>query len=369
MVALRARHCTAMAVLLRPPIAPMLAKAAAAMPDGDGWWFEPKWDGFRCIVFRDGDELILGSRNERPLTRYFPEVLDPLRTCVPDGAVVDGELIVASPHGHGLDFDALLQRIHPAESRVRRLAAETPARFVAFDLLADGNEVTMALPFEQRRARLEAVLGDGVAGWVSTTAVTTDRPTALDWFARFEGAGLDGVVAKPGGEPYRPGERTMIKVKHHRSADCVVAGYRVHKDGKGVGSLLLGLHDDDGRLHHVGVAASFTAKARAEMLTELAPLVATDLAAHPWGEWAVAQAHESTRMPGAQSRWSAGKNLSFVPLRPERVVEVAFSQLEGRRFRHGASLVRWRPDRDPASCRYDQLDVATRIDAAEVLGS
>ena len=228
----------------------------------------------------------------------------------------------------------------------------------------------MGLPFSERRARLEAVMGDGIPGWVSITAITTDRDLAADWFARFEGAGLDGVVAKGGNDPYRPNERLMVKVKHHRTADCVVAGYRIHKDGKGVGSLLLGLHDADGRLHHVGVAASFTAKARAAMLDELAPLIATDPADHPWGEWAIAQAHESTRMPGAQSRWSGGKDLSFVPLRPERVVEVHFDQLQGgRRFRHGASLVRWRPDRDPSSCRYDQLDVAERVAPSELLGT
>lgn len=356
--------------LLSPPIQPMLAKAAERLPDGDHWWFEPKWDGFRCVVFRDGDDVILGSRNERPLTRYFPEVLGPLAQVLPDGAVVDGELIVPDVSGQGLDFDALLQRIHPAESRVRRLAAETPARFVGFDLLADGREVTMGLPFSERRSRLEAVMGDGIPGWVSITAITTDRDLAADWFARFEGAGLDGVVAKGGNDPYRPNERLMVKVKHHRTADCVVAGYRIHKDGKGVGSLLLGLHDADGRLHHVGVAASFTAKARAAMLDELAPLIATDPADHPWGEWAIAQAHESTRMPGAQSRWSGGKDLSFVPLRPERVVEVHFDQLQGgRRFRHGASLVRWRPDRDPSSCRYDQLDVAERVAPSELLGT
>jgi len=338
----------------------MLSKAADALPLDGGWWFEPKWDGFRCVVFRDGNEVELGSRNERPLTRYFPEVLDPLRAALPDRAVVDGELIIPHSSGRGLDFDALLQRIHPAEKRVRLLAQETPAAFVAFDLLAVGDRSLLDVPFEERRRELEAVVRSAPPS-VFLTPITADRATAEDWFARFEGAGLDGVMAKPGDVGYLPGERVMIKVKHHRTADCVVAGYRVHKDGKGVGSLLLGLYDDRGTLHHVGVASSFTAARRRELLEELAPLIATERDAHPWRDWAIASAQEAGRLPGAQSRWNAKKDLSFVALRPERVAEVAFDQMQGDRLRHAAKFVRWRPDRDAASCQYEQLEVTDPV--------
>jgi len=342
---------------LQPPFAPMLAKLATQIPDGEGWLYEPKWDGFRCIVFRDGDDIELASRNERPFTRYFPELLAPLMRSLPERCVVDGEIVVPAAGGAGLDFDALLQRIHPAASRVQRLAAETPASFVAFDLLALGDEVLLARPLRERHERLLGLLAS-VEPPVHRCPSTTDAATAARWFVEFEGAGLDGVVAKRLDDPYTPDKRTMVKVKHVRTADCAVAGFRVHKDGKGVGSLLLGLHDDDGRLHHVGVAAGFSAKRRTELLDEIAPLREGALEGHPWRDWAEAQAHEAGRLPGAQSRWNAGKDLSWVPLRVERVAEVTFGQLQSGRFRHGVQFVRWRDDRDPASCRYDQLDVA-----------
>lgn len=343
-----------------PPVSPMLAKAQDALPDGDGWLYEPKWDGFRCIVFRDGDEVELGSRNERPFTRYFPELLEPIRAQLPRRAVFDGEIIVPSVDGHGLDFDALLQRIHPAESRVRRLAAETPAEIVLFDVLAIDDRSLMETALAERRKILETVLAD-VTSPLRLCPASTSREQAADWFTRFEGAGLDGIIAKPLGGLYTPDQRSLVKVKHQRTCECVVAGYRVHKDGNGVGSLLLGLFDDDGTLHHVGVAASFTAKARAALLEELAPLTENALVDHPWREWAEAMAHESGRMPGAPSRWNAKKDLSWVALRPERVAEIAFSQLQGGRLRHATKFLRWRPDRDPESCTYAQLDVADPV--------
>jgi ATP-dependent DNA ligase len=343
----------------------MLAKAAEELPEGEGWLYEPKWDGFRTIVFRDGDEVELGSRNERPMTRYFPEVVTSLRGPLAERCVIDGELVVARADGFGLDFDALQQRIHPAASRVNRLAAETPAAFIAFDLLADGDRSLVDEPFSSRRALLMEMLGS--SRWpVVLTPATEDHATAADWFHRFEGAGLDGIVAKRLGGTYQPGIRTMVKVKHHRTADCVVAGYRIHKDGKGVGSLLLGLFDDRGHLNHVGVAASFTAKHRAALLEELEPLTHDALVDHPWREWADPEAHETGRLPGAPSRWNADKDLSFTALRPERVVEVTFGQLQSGRFRHGVQLLRWRPDRDPASCTYAQLDVATPVQLSEL---
>ena len=360
---------------LESPIAPMLAKAADRIPVGgpDEWLYEPKWDGFRCIVFRSGDELELSSRNERPFNRYFPELFAPLLAQLPERCVVDGEIVVPDAAGRGLDFDALLQRIHPAESRVRRLAAETPASFVAFDLLALDDRSLMASPLAERHALLDQVLGpvdpeaapDAPA--VYRCPSTTDHATAERWFVEFEGAGLDGVVAKRRADPYTPDKRTLVKVKHLRTADCVVAGYRIHKDGQGVGSLLLGLHDDTGRLHHVGVTASFTAKRRTELLHELAPLLDGAVDGHPWGEWAEAQAHAEGSLPGAQSRWNAGKDLSWVPIRAERVAEVTFGQLEKGRFRHGSTFLRWRPDRTPASCRYDQLEVADPVPFHDVV--
>jgi ATP-dependent DNA ligase len=349
-----------------PPLAPMLAKPADEVPDGDGWLYEPKWDGFRCIVFRDGDEVLLASRNERPFNRYFPELIDPIRAQFPDRCVVDGEIVVPVPDGPGLDFDALQQRIHPAESRVRRLAAETPSAFIAFDLLALGDRSLLAVPLAERRALLDDALA-GVESPLHLTPATTDAAIAREWFARFEGAGLDGVLAKPLAGLYTPGERTLVKVKHRRTADCVVAGYRLHKDAKGVGSFLLGLYDDEGVLHHVGVASGINAKQRALLLAEIEPLT-SGVEDHPWREWADAVAHASGgRMPGAPSRWNAKKDLSWTPLRPERVCEVEFTQLEGRRFRHNAHFLHWRPDRSAHDCRYDQLEVAVPATLRDVL--
>ena len=343
----------------------MLAKLARTIPDGEGWLFEPKWDGFRCIVFRDGDQVELASRNERPFTRYFPELVEPLLASLPPRCVVDGEIVVPDADGHGLDFDALLQRIHPAESRIRRLAAETPASYVAFDLLALDDESLLAAPLSERRTRLLAALRP--APPVYFTPASTERATAEEWFGRFEGAGLDGVVAKRLDDPYQPDKRALVKVKHERTADCAVAGYRIHKDGNGVGSLLLGLYDDADQLQHVGVAASFSVKRRAELLAELEPLTVDAMVDHPWRDWAEWQHTDEARKPGATSRWNAGKDLSWVPIRLERVAEVTFGQLEKRRFRHGVSFVRWRPDRTPESCRYDQLDVAEPVPFSELV--
>lgn len=351
-----------------PPFRPMLAKATDHLPDGDDLVFEPKWDGFRCIVFRDGDEIELGSRNDKPLTRYFPELLDPLREALPPRCVLDGEVVVAT--GGRLEFDLLGQRIHPAASRINRLAAETPASFVAFDLLALDDLDARDVPFGERRRLLERVLADARPP-VHLTPATTDRSTAADWFVRFEGAGFDGVMAKPAGDPYVSDKRVVWKVKHQRTADVVVAGYRVHKDGAGVGSLLLGLFDGDGTLHHIGVATSFTAKRRAELVDELAPLRQDALARHPWREWAEAEAHATgdTRMPGAPNRWNAAKDMSWVPLRCELVAEVGYQGLQGMRLRHPAKFLRWRPDKAPADCRYDQLDEVPPAELAEMFAA
>jgi ATP-dependent DNA ligase len=348
-----------------PPVAPMLAKAATELPAAGNVLYEPKWDGFRCIVFRDGDEVELGSRNERPLTRYFPEVCDAARSLLPDRCVVDGEILIAGRHG--LDFDALLNRIHPADSRVRMLAESTPASFVAFDALVLDGEDIRPQPFSARRAALENALA-GVAPPIRLTPATADRDLAYDWFRRFEGAGLDGVVAKPLGLPYREGERVMVKVKHERTADVVVAGFRWHKSGGVVGSLLLGLWSGD-RLQHVGVASAFTAARRAALVEELAPYRVDDPTSHPWGEWASASAHERQRLPGATSRWNAGKDLSFELLEPVLVAEVGYNQLQGDRLRHPAQFRRWRPDRSADSCTYDQLDVAVPEELAAVFGA
>jgi ATP-dependent DNA ligase len=349
-----------------PPVKPMLAKAATKLPTAEGLFYEPKWDGFRCIVFRDGEEVELGSRNERPLTRYFPEVVAAVKAALPERCVVDGEIVV--PRGDRLDFEALLQRIHPAESRINLLAEQTPASFVAFDLLALGDESLLETPFGQRQARLREVL-HGVRPPVHVTAITEDPDTAQRWFTTFEGAGLDGVVAKAADLPYGPDQRLMTKVKHVRTADCVVAGFRWHKSGPIVGSLLLGLYNDAGELQHIGVAASFPMARRAELVDELAPYRAEALDGHPWQSWANAQTGSDGehRMPGAVSRWNAGKDLSWVPLRPELVVEIKYDQLEGRRLRHTGQFLRWRPDREPRSCTYDQLDIPVRYDLAEVL--
>jgi ATP-dependent DNA ligase len=351
-----------------PPVKPMLAKATPSLPAADampgGVYYEPKWDGFRCIVFRDGDEVELGSRNERPLTRYFPEVLDAVRRQLPTRCVVDGEIVIAT--GGGLDFDALLQRIHPAASRVRRLATETPASFVAFDLLALDDRDLMAERFGQRRAVLVEALRPAQPP-VHLTPATDSVELARQWFAEFEGAGLDGIVAKGADLPYAPDQRTMAKIKHARTADCVVAGFRWHKSGGVVGSLLLGLYDDTGALHHVGVAASFTVARRRELVAELAPYRDGAAPGHPWAQWHAAEVAGGSRMPGAVSRWNAGKDLSWELLRPELVAEVAYDHMQGDRFRHATQFRRWRPEREPTSCTYAQLESPVRFDLKVVL--
>ena len=346
-----------------PPVRPMLAKAVHELPRDPGLRYEPKWDGFRCVVFRDGDEIELGSRNDRPLTRYFPEVAELLLAALPPRCVVDGEIVVVTEAG--LDFDVLQNRLHPAASRVNKLAVETPASFIAFDLLALGDSDVTTEPFAQRRARLEGMLDPGLTR-VLLTPMTDDPDTAQDWFTRFEGAGFDGVMAKAQDAPYEQDKRVMWKVKHERTADCVVAGFRWHKDGNGVGSLLLGLYDDAGALHHVGVASSFTAARRKELVEELAPLRENALAEHPWRHWAEAQAEAGGRMPGGQSRWSAGKDLSWEPLRVELVAEVRYEHVLAGRFRHGGRLVRFRADRTPESCTYGQLEQVAPAELAEV---
>ncbi len=355
-----------------PPLEPMLAKPASALPAGDGWLYEPKWDGFRAIVFRDGDEVFTQSRDLRPLDRYFPELAEPFRAALPARCVLDGEVVIAT--GDRLDFDALLLRIHPAESRVRMLAALTPASFVAWDLLALGDEDLRRAPQGERRARLEAVLGGAVAP-VHLTPATQDRATAADWFDRFEGAGLDGVVAKRLDGRYEPGKRAMVKVKHERTADCVVAGFRWHKNGPGthVGSLLLGLFDDERRLHHVGITSSFSWDRRAALAKELEPLREGASEGHPWGEWAAWAAMgtdaSGQRLPGATSRWNRGKDLSWEPLRAERVAEVAYDHLQGDRFRHATTFRRWRPDKRPEDCTYAQLEETPAFEIARIFGS
>jgi ATP-dependent DNA ligase len=338
-----------------PPVSPMLAKAVPAIPPGAS--YEPKWDGFRCICFRDGDEVELGSRNEKPMTRYFPELVAAIRAELPERCVLDGEIVIATDAG--LDFEALQQRIHPAVSRVTMLSEKTPASFVAFDLLALGDEDYTRRPFAERRAALEQAL-TGVQAPIHLTPTTTDLDVAQRWFVELEGAGLDGVVAKPLAGSYQPDKRVMFKIKHTRTADCVLAGFRWHKTSTAeaplVGSLLLGLYNEEARLQHVGVVGAFTAKRRAELVEELEPLLLGDGDQHPWQEWTDAQAHEGQRLPGAVSRWNATKDLSFVPLRPERVLEVKYEHMEGTRFRHLAHFVRWRDDRTPESCTYQQLE-------------
>jgi ATP-dependent DNA ligase len=333
-----------------PPVAPMLAKAVPQIPPGAS--YEPKWDGFRTIVFRDGDEVELGSRNERPMTRYFPELVEAIRRELPDRCVVDGEIVIATDHG--LDFEALQQRVHPAVSRVTLLSRQTPASFIGFDLLALDDDDLTSRPFRERREALVAALAPAGAP-IHVTPATTDRDTAQRWFTEFEGAGLDGVVAKPLDGSYQPDKRVMFKIKHERTADCVVAGYRVHKTGAdAVGSLMLGLYNDSGTLVSVGVIGAFPMATRRTLFAELQPLVTT-FDEHPWN-WAAHLAGERTPRKSETSRWNAGKDLSFVPLRPERVVEVRYDHMEGERFRHTAQFVRWRPDRRPESCTYEQLE-------------
>ncbi|MGQ0736672.1 MAG: ATP-dependent DNA ligase [Acidobacteriota bacterium] len=350
-----------------PPVEPMLAKIGDVLPVEGAFLYEPKWDGFRALVFRGGDEVYIQSRDLKPLNRYFPELHDALASGLPPGCVVDGEIVIATPHG--LDFDALQMRLHPAASRVARLAREIPSSFVAFDLLAADGEDVRALAQVARRARLEQLLA-GVRPPVHLTPMTRDVGVAAEWLARFDGAGLDGVIAKPENGPYVPGKRTMVKVKHVRTADCVVAGFRWHKNGPNelVGSLLLGLYDGKGTLHHVGVTSAFTTAVRRQLARDLEPLRAGALDQHPWRAWAAA-GDGSTRMPGGQSRWSAGKDLSWEPLRVERVCEVKYDHMQGSRFRHAAVFLRWRPDKAPADCRFDQLDVTPPYELEHVFGA
>ncbi len=366
-----ARYRAGMGLPFAPPLEPMLAKASDGLPDGEGWLYEPKWDGFRAIVFRDGDEVFTQSRDLKPLDRYFPELAEPLLAQLPERCVLDGEVVIA--RNGALDFEALLLRIHPAASRVAMLAAETPASFVAWDLLALGDEDLRGVPQGERRMRLEAAL-DGMAPPVHLTPATRDRALAAEWFDRFEGAGLDGVVAKRLDGVYLPGKRAMLKIKHGRTADCVVAGFRWHKNGPGthVGSLLLGLFDHAGKLHHVGVTSSFTWDRRAALVEELGALRDGALEGHPWAEWAewasAGTDGSGQRLPGAGSRWNRGKDLSWEPLRCERVAEVGYDHLQGDRFRHATTFKRWRPDKDPADCRYDQLETTAPFELARIFG-
>ena len=344
----------------------MLAKRVDSLPDGDGWIYEPKWDGFRALVFRDGDEVFLQSRDEKPLNRYFPELEEPLLRQLPRRCTLDGEIVIAREQG--LDFEALQMRVHPAASRVKMLAAQIPASIVFWDVLCVDELDLRSEPFRDRRARLEAMLANAQPP-LHVTPATTDRATADDWFRRFEGAGLDGVMAKPATGAYEPNKRAMLKIKHERDCDCVVAGFRWHKNGDGtaVGSLLLGLYDDGGKLQHVGVSASFTAAKRRELVTFLAPYRENALEGHPWREWAgVDEADPEQRMPGAKSRWSQGKNLSWEPLRPELVVEVAYDHMQGTRFRHTAQFRRWRDDKVPTACTFAQLEVIAPHELAQI---
>ena len=349
-----------------PPIEPMLAKLAEEIPTGGGFLYEPKWDGFRAIVFRGDSDVFIQSRDLRPLDRYFPDLHEVFLDKLPAGCVIDGEIVIAGPKG--LDFDALQLRLHPAATRVAMLAKETPAAFVGFDLLAvDGRDLRDA-PQNERRTHLEQLLADAEAP-LHLTPMTRDHAVAVQWLERFEGAGLDGVIAKPEQGTYQPGKRAMIKVKHVRTADCVVAGFRWHKSGKdAVGSLLLGLYDQKGTLHHVGVTSSFTMAMRKQLADELTPLRKNALEGHPWREWAETDGRQMARMPGGQSRWSAGKDLSWEPLRIERACEVKYDHLQGDRFRHAAIFLRWRPDKPPADCRYDQLEVTKAYELDKVFG-
>jgi ATP-dependent DNA ligase len=347
-----------------PPVAPMLAKPVDAIPAGSVS-YEPKWDGFRSIIFRDGDDIEIGSRNEKPMNRYFPELIEAFKANLPPRCVLDGEIVLVGASGDRLDFDALQQRIHPAASRVKLLSEQTPAKFVAFDLLALDDEDYTGRPFAERRAALEKALAAAAAP-IHLTPTTRDKDTAEQWFSQFEGAGLDGVIAKPLDGNYQPDKRVMFKIKHQRTADCVLAGYRLHKSGDDrIGSLLLGLYNDDGGLASVGVVGAFPMQRRKELFEELQPLV-TDFDGHPWA-WAKQEEGGRTPRNAEGSRWSAGKDLSFTPLRPERVLEVAYDHMEGERFRHTAQFVRWRPDRTPESCTYEQLEEPVKFDLAAVL--
>jgi ATP-dependent DNA ligase len=353
---------------IAPPLEPMLAKSAEALPSGDDLFYEPKWDGFRAIIFRKGSSLLIQSRDLRPLDRFFPELHDECLARLPEDCVVDGEIVIATERG--LDFDALQMRLHPAASRIAKLAREIPSAFVAFDLLALQGRDMRSLPLRERRALLEQALG-AVEPPLHVTPVTRDRALAQEWLQRFEGAGLDGVIAKPGGGSYEPGKRAMIKIKHARTAECAVAGFRWHKNGKGtlVGSLLLGLYDAAGDLQHVGVTSAFTMAVRKQLAEELAPLRENALDEHPWRSWASTVESDGTRMPGGHSRWNAGKDLSWEPLRLERVCEVKYDHLQGNRFRHAAHFLRWRPDKQPRDCRYDQLEVTTAYELEKVFGA
>ena len=354
----------AMQLPVMPPVKPMLAKAVPAIPTG-ALSYEPKWDGFRSIVFRDGDEVEIGSRNEKPMTRYFPELVEAIKANLPPRCVIDGEIVVIV--GDRLEFEVLQQRIHPAASRVRMLAEQTPASFVGFDLLALGDTDYTGRPFAERRAALEQAMA-GAAAPVHLTPATRDPALAAEWFEQFEGAGLDGVVAKPLTGTYQPDKRTMFKIKHQRTADCVVAGYRVHKSGPdSIGSLLLGLYNDAGDLASVGVIGAFPAARRKQLFTELQPLVTT-FDEHPWNWAKPDESGARTPRSSEYSRWNVGKDLSFIPLRPERVVEVRYEHMEGTRFRHTAQFNRWRPDRDPRSCTYEQLEEPVSYDLADILG-
>ena len=354
-------------LVVPPPLLPMLAKKVSDVPEG-AFLYEPKWDGFRALVFKDGDDITIQSRDEKPLGRYFPEVVETLAKQLPAQCVLDGEIVIATEKG--LDFETLQMRLHPAASRVAKLAKETPASIVFWDLPADGEESLMNEPFTARRARLEKLLAK-VEPPVHLTPATSDRQVALDWFERFEGAGFDGVIAKPKDGVYEPNKRSMFKIKHERECDCVVAGFRWHKNGEGtmVGSLLLGLYDDDGRLQHVGVVASFTADKRKGFVRFLEPYRENALENHPWGDWAKAMMDEGMkRMPGGKSRWSGGKDLSWEPLRAELVVEVAYDHMQGSRFRHTAQFRRWRTDKKPADCTYAQLEVVAPEELAKIFG-
>jgi ATP-dependent DNA ligase len=352
---------------VNPPVLPMLANRVGALPPGEGWIFEPKWDGFRTLIFRDGDELLIQSRDEKPLDRYFPELVGPLKAQLPERCVLDGEIVIA--RDGALDFESLQLRLHPAASRVKLLAGDIPASVVFFDMLCEGDRNLCKAPFRERRAALEA-LGSALTPPLHVTPATHDRDVAEDWFRRFEGAGLDGVIAKAASGTYEPNKRVMLKVKHERECDCVVAGFRWHKNGAGtaLGSLLLGLYDDEGVLEHVGVCASFTAAKRRELVSFLAPYRENALDGHPWRAWADAQSEDAAmhRRPGAVSRWSAGKDLSWEPLRPELVVEVAYDHMQGGRFRHTAQFRRWRTDKRPSDCTFAQLEVVAPHELAEI---